>query len=49
LINRNKTNDAKAVRALKKEGWKVITVWECKLKPSKMEKTLAVLLRKLNQ
>jgi DNA mismatch endonuclease, patch repair protein len=39
-INRNKTNDSKAVRALKKDGWKVITVWECKLKPAKIEKTL---------
>ncbi len=43
-INSNKANDAKAVRALKKDGWKVITVWECKLKPAKVEKTLARLL-----
>lgn len=27
-INRNKANDDKAEKALKKEGWKVITVWE---------------------
>ena len=46
-INTNKANDAKAIRALKKEGWKVITVWECKLKPGKAEKTVSSLLKKL--
>lgn len=45
-INANKINDTKAVKALKKEGWKVITVWECKLKPGKIEKTLQQLLLK---
>lgn len=45
-INANKVNDTKAVKALKKEGWKVITVWECKLKPGKIEKTLQQLLLK---
>jgi DNA mismatch endonuclease (patch repair protein) len=43
-INRNKDNDAKAVKALKKEGWKVITVWECKLKPDKVQKVLKKIL-----
>ncbi len=46
-INANKANDAKAVKALRKEGWKVITVWECKLKPGKVEKTLSSLLKTL--
>ena len=46
-INTNKANDAKAVKALKKEGWKVITVWECKLKPAKVEKTLESILVRL--
>jgi DNA mismatch endonuclease, patch repair protein len=46
-INANKANDGKAINALKKEGWKVITVWECKLKPGKIEKTLQQLLSKL--
>lgn len=45
-ININKVNDVKAVKALKKEGWKVITVWECKLKPGKIERTLQQLLLK---
>ncbi len=46
-INTNKANDAKAVKALKKAGWKVITVWECALKPAKLERTLAKLLKKI--
>jgi DNA mismatch endonuclease (patch repair protein) len=46
-INRNKANDEKAVKALKKDGWKVINVWECDLKPAKVEKTLLSLLKKL--
>jgi DNA mismatch endonuclease (patch repair protein) len=46
-IAANKANDEKAVKALKKEGWKVITVWECKLKPAKAEKTLTSLLQKI--
>ncbi len=43
-INGNITNDTKAASALKKEGWKIITIWECKLKPAKVEKTLSNLL-----
>jgi DNA mismatch endonuclease (patch repair protein) len=46
-INRNTANDAKAVKALKKEGWKVITVWECRLQPAKVETTLSSLLKNL--
>ena len=47
-INTNKANDTKAVKALKKNGWKVIIVWECGLKPAKVEKTLKSLLKKLS-
>ena len=47
-INTNKANDEKAVRALRKDGWKIITIWECKLKPAKAEKTLTALLTKLS-
>lgn len=47
-INRNKANDEKAVKALKKDGWKVITIWECRLKPAKVETTLYSLLKKLS-
>lgn len=47
-INRNKANDTKAIKTLKKEGWKIITVWECKQKPAKIDKTLSALLSKLS-
>ncbi len=46
-INTNKANDEKAVKGLKKEGWKIITLWECDLKTAKVEKTLHSLLKKL--
>jgi len=45
-INYNTANDVKAVKSLKKAGWKVITIWECNLKTAKVEKTLIALLKK---
>ncbi len=48
-INRNKANDEKAIKALKKDGWKLIEIWECRLKPAKADKTLVRLLEKLNK
>jgi DNA mismatch endonuclease (patch repair protein) len=47
-INSNIANDAKALKALKKEGLKIITLWECELKPTTFEKTLLSLLKKLS-
>jgi len=47
-INGNIAKDAKAVTALKKAGWKIITIWECKLKPALVEKTFNALLKKLS-
>ncbi len=47
-INSNKTNDAKALKALQKDGWKIITLWECELRPATFEKTLLSLLKKLS-
>ncbi len=46
-INTNKANDAKALKTLKKEGWKIITVWECGLKPVILEKTLKAICKKI--
>jgi DNA mismatch endonuclease (patch repair protein) len=46
-INTNKANDVKAVKALKKDGWKVIEIWECGLKKEKVDKTLAFLIKNL--
>jgi G:T-mismatch repair DNA endonuclease (very short patch repair protein) len=38
----------KRVKALRKEGWKIIYLWECGLKPVKVEKSLASLLKKFS-
>ncbi len=46
-INTNKENDAKAIKTLKKEGWKIINVWECDLKAIKLMKTLNGLYKKI--
>jgi len=47
-INTNIANDTKALKALKKQGWKILHLWECNLKPAKVEKSLASLLKKLS-
>lgn len=46
-INGNIANDAKAAKALKKGGWKVIYFWECKLKAVTGKNTLQKLLKKI--
>ena len=43
-INGNIANDDKAVKALETAGWKIITLWECELKPKTYENTLSNLL-----
>ncbi len=47
-INTNKANDAKAIKVLKKGGWKIINVWECDLKPAKLKKTLERMLLRVS-
>ncbi|MES1216480.1 MAG: very short patch repair endonuclease [Bacteroidota bacterium] len=47
-IYNNKANDAKAIKALRKDRWKVINFWECDLKSSKLNKTLTRLLKRLS-
>lgn len=45
-FERNVARDAENARQLKKEGWKVVTVWECELKNSqKLSRRLAALLK----
>lgn len=46
-INRNKENDTKAIKALKKGGWKIINIWECELKVKNIEKTFDKLTGKI--
>jgi len=47
-INVNKANDEKAITALKKAGWRVITIWTCGLKTNSLKTTLFVLLKALS-
>lgn len=44
-ITGNKNKDTESINTLKEKGWKVITIWECELKPDKREQKLKSLLR----
>ena len=48
-INRNKQLDTENSRKLKKLGWKILTVFECKLKSRVREKTLNQLATRLTK
>lgn len=39
-INRNRINDHKAVISLRKDGWKILTIYECQLQSQKKDNTL---------
>lgn len=43
-IGRNVANDHKQQAELTALGWKVVTVWECELKPQRLQNTLAALV-----
>lgn len=43
-IYTNVSNDTRAEQALHMDGWKIITIWECDLKPTKIKNTLDNLL-----
>ncbi len=45
-ITKNRLTDTKNMRRLTQEGWKVITIFECELKPKKRNKTFAKLIAK---
>ena len=44
-INRNKKRDARIARLLRRQGWRVITIWQCRLRD--IEKVLTRLRRML--
>jgi DNA mismatch endonuclease (patch repair protein) len=46
-INGNIKNDNKAVKTLKKQGWKVIYLWQCNLRGKKTDKTFSILVNKI--
>jgi DNA mismatch endonuclease (patch repair protein) len=48
-INRNKLNDSKTVKELRKSGWRVLLLWECSLKPPKRMTTLHTVEAKLRK
>jgi len=47
-IDDNKKRDARNVIELKKLGWKVLTVWQCKLIPDKRNNTLSSIRKRLD-
>lgn len=48
-ISRNVENDLKKKELLEKEGWHIITIWECQLKKGKRETTLNELVSKIQE
>ena len=46
-FERNVERDQENLRALRRDGWRVYTVWECQLKKDKIDRTMARLLPKL--
>jgi DNA mismatch endonuclease (patch repair protein) len=48
-IEGNKQRDPENFSALKNEGWKVFTIFECELKGIKQERTLNKILTRLNK
>lgn len=47
-INKNKMNDIENNNKLINLGWKIITVFECQLKPQKQEKSLLMIINELH-
>ena len=47
-INGNIANDVNAAKALQEDGWRIIIIWECDLKTTKVEKTLKKLTEKIS-
>jgi len=46
-INRNVNNDVRHQNELKLLGWRIITIWECQLKPKNRKETLESLLKSI--
>ena len=46
-INGNIINDKKVLNALKKDGWRIVVVWECSLKKEKKLNSLTSLVNKI--
>lgn len=48
-INNNKEKDTENALLLKKQGWKVITIWECELKANIKDKKLKSIIREFKR
>lgn len=48
-FRRNQERDARVQKELEALGWRVITIWECELKPARREETLQRLLTTLRK
>ena len=48
-INRNQERDKADVSALEKQGWNVVTVWECQLEKRKVEQTMDELVQRIRE
>jgi DNA mismatch endonuclease (patch repair protein) len=48
-INRNKQVDAENIRKLRRLGWKIITIFECKLRPKSRKRTLNQIAMRLTK
>lgn len=48
-IRRNQERDQRNCQLLVKNGWQVITVWECQLRPDRVEQTMCGVERLLNE
>jgi len=46
-ITSNKIKDSRNILSLKAEGWKILTIWECDLKPKVRFATLSILPAKI--
>lgn len=48
-INRNKELDHKNLRLLRQDSWRVLSIFECQLKPGKADKTLSSLVKLIHK
>lgn len=48
-IERNKKRDRKVNSSLKKEGWKVVRIWECEIEKKKYRRKINQILRYVNK
>lgn len=48
-INTNKKKDTENTLSLRELGWKVITIWECELKPNIKDKKLKSIIREFKR